>query len=213
MPGRSGLRRQVILQTASQWSGSSSSDITNTVTFGRTPSGIILAAGSTDAALGAYSASLSGYETCPYVVSGPNQNYGSSALWIARRSTGAVGTGMSFVGNSSWADAMAADVLGIKGEVLWSTHTWSGGGSSVALSAPAKGIRELGLLLVTGGRFKSGGAGGLSSSVSPAQPILAEPTGVLGAFSIYRYVPNSKPAVTWSFARGTNCSAWAVILR
>jgi hypothetical protein len=217
-PRRLVLPQLTVIQSATGWTASSTpADVT--VNLGRAPSQPLLGFTSSDSAVGNY---LTKPQTGaaykwwgPVASSGPLSSYGSSGLWVGKR----LGAEQPVVGTHLYSggvfpDASVVEIAGLLGEVVWTTALYASG-TGVTLDAPPWPIWEAGLLLVTGGRFKSGGSGGATPSVSPSQGAAISSTGggVLGRLTIYRYIPGTRPVVSWSFARSTACSAFAAIMR
>lgn len=110
--------------------------------------------------------------------------------------------------------AMFAELLGIRGEVLWSHMNNANTATTVSSTAPVLPLREAGLVFVAGAAIRSGSTVTAvhSAGLLPIAEIANSVTGG-GRLLVYRYVPGTLPTVAWTFGSAANHGVIAAILR
>lgn len=211
LPGR----RLTVAQSVA--SGVPNTSHTRDLVLSQVPWHTLLGAGSYDGPLGAYIVTQTGYEWSHAAeAGGTGSGYAQPSLWVGRRTGSAPSKTVHMESGATTgtgtAEDCAIEIPGLLGEVLWSGQNWTTG-TTLAVTGPKRGYFVPGALLVALARFKSGGAGGLSAALTTGQAAYSTHMGSLAQIWLYRYLPGSRPGVTFGFARSTACSGLLAIIR
>lgn len=182
-----------------------------TGTWAQRPNGTIVCFGGCTQAPGCDYITLAGYEFIRALDGAPGNSWSGSTILVGKKATSdAAGVAQYHESGGTITEISAAEFLGLKGEVLWTSWGWVNNGLSISIPAPVKGFREEGLIFVTGASAKSGAA---PTVVVPGLTPLATMNPSLSAFAIYRYPPGALPAAVWSLTASNFHSAAAAIIR
>src|SRR3954453_10325459 len=132
---RADVPSPVVIQSATIWTNGPGA---GTVVLPHTPLGVLLAFGSDDISVGAYSVVSTGYEWMPSINSVPDNGWKGNTLWIGRRIAAHRDTSVvvtSNGGGGTYQEAGVVELAGLRGELLWTQQGWVTPGTAITFGA------------------------------------------------------------------------------
>lgn len=174
--------------------------------------GLLVGAGGRADPLAVTNWSHTGVEWSWGPMNSPNANYACAMLLTGLVPRGPAPTASSWSWTAATA-ALMAELLGIRGEQVWSNISWTGGSTVGATAAVQRPFRETGLVYVSAGMNRSGTPAPTAVHSAGLTAIVDVAGANVARLYVWRYYPGTTPVVTWTFPSAVNNGIVAAIYR